>query len=266
MDYSKLLPIAIEAAMKGAEKIMQVYAATTEVTLKEDKSPLTQADTMAHNAIKDILASTDLPLLSEEGSKIEYDTRKNWEYFWMVDPLDGTKEFIKKNGEFTVNIALIKNGEPVFGVIYAPVLETLFYGYDGLGSYKMQVTNHKVDFSTTEDLVSNSTKLPENKNRDSYIIVASRSHFNEETEKFVAKAKEKHNNIDFISKGSSLKICLVADGSADVYPRLAPTMEWDTAAGHAIAEFAGKQVIDHKTGKKMQYNKENLLNNWFVVE
>ena len=244
MDYSNLLPIAVEAALKGAEKIMQVYASTTEVTLKEDKSPLTQADTMAHNAIKDILAKTNLPLLSEEGSKIDYSERKNWEYFWMVDPLDGTKEFIKKNGEFTVNIALIKKNTPVFGVIYAPVLETLYYGYENSGSYKLQINNHSIKFSSVEELVSKSIKLPENIKRDAYIIVASRSHFNEETEKFVQKAKKKHSDIDFISKGSSLKICLVADGSADVYPRLAPTMEWDTAAGHAIAKYAGKQITD----------------------
>ena len=266
MDYSKLLPIAIEAALKGAKKIMHVYASTTQVTLKEDKSPLTQADTMAHNAIKEILAATNLPLLSEEGSKIDFATRKDWDYFWMVDPLDGTKEFIKKNGEFTVNIALINNNTPVFGVIYAPVLEILYFGYENIGSYKLRLNNHSINYNSVEELLSKSIKLPENKKRDSYIIVASRSHFNEETEKFVAKAKEKHNNIDFISKGSSLKICLVADGSADVYPRLAPTMEWDTAAGHAIAQFAGKEVTDWKTGSAMIYNKENLLNNWFVVE
>ena len=266
MDYSKLLPIAIEAVLKGAEKIMQVYASTTQITLKEDKSPLTQADTMAHNAIKEILATTNLPLLSEEGSKINFATRKDWDYFWMVDPLDGTKEFIKKNGEFTVNIALIKKNSPVFGVIYAPVLETLYFGYENIGSYKLQLNMHSTNYSTTEELVAKSIKLPENKKRDSYIIVASRSHFNDETEKFVAMARQKHSNIDFISKGSSLKICLVADGSADVYPRLAPTMEWDTAAGHAIAKFAGKQVIDRQTGSAMIYNKENLLNNWFVVE
>lgn len=265
MELSKLLPVAIKAALRGGEKIMDVYASTTEVKLKEDKSPLTQADTLAHHAIESSLKSTDLPILSEEGSKIDYNNRKNWNYFWMVDPLDGTKEFIKKNGEFTVNIALIKNGTPVMGVIYAPVLNYLYFGFDEIGSYRMHLNSQKLDFTVTE-LIKRSIKLPENQDRENYIVVASRSHFTKDTEIFVNQIKEKHNQIDFISKGSSLKICLVAEGTADVYPRLAPTMEWDTAAGQAIAMFAGKNVIDYKSGSQMMYNKENLLNNWFIVE
>jgi 3'(2'), 5'-bisphosphate nucleotidase len=247
--------LAIEAALKAGYEILKVYAKPIAVENKDDSSPLTEADKNAHLAIKALLDKTSLPVLSEEGKQMPFSERKDWKQFWLVDPLDGTKEFIKRNGEFTVNIALIEDGLPTFGVIYAPVLKKLFVGTAGAGAW---VADHVEPNSSIEAVLAKKTAIPKSKPATPYIVVASRSHFSAETQEFV--------EIDFAEMGSSLKICLVAEGVADIYPRLGPTMEWDTAAGHAIAKAAGKQVMDHSTGREMRYNKENLLNNWFVVQ
>ncbi|CAG5085461.1 3'(2'),5'-bisphosphate nucleotidase CysQ [Parvicella tangerina] len=248
----ELLEIAKEAALAGGKEILEVYNGEIKVDMKEDKSPLTEADKNAHNAIVKFLDKTGIPVLSEEGKSILHDIRKNWKRLWIVDPLDGTKEFIKRNGEFTVNIALIENGLPVMGVIYVPVKEVLYFGMEGLGSFKSEK--------------GQTVKLPQPKQGERFVAVGSRSHMSEETENYFNELKEQHGEIDVVSMGSSLKICLVAEGVADVYPRFAPTMEWDTAAGHAIAKFAGKTLIDYKTKEEMRYNRYELLNNWFIVE
>jgi 3'(2'), 5'-bisphosphate nucleotidase len=258
----KYLVISIEAALLAGEEIMKVYAKDFEVELKSDHSPLTQADKNAHEIIKSILEKTGLPILSEEGKQISFDERKHWDDFWLVDPLDGTKEFIKKNGEFTVNIALIKNCEPVLGVVYLPVKKMLYFGSEGDGSYKIEVGENK----NAEALIDKATLMPDLQISSKYTIVASRSHSSPETEDFIEKRKIKYGEVDLISAGSSIKLCLVAEGKAAVYPRLAPTMEWDTAAGHAVAKYAGCKVYDYKTEEPLVYNKENLLNPWFVVE
>ena len=209
------------------------------------------------------LDQTDIPVLSEEGKEMSYEERSGWNAFWLVDPLDGTKEFIKKNGEFTVNIALIENGLPSYGIIYAPVLKKLFVGNVGTEAWVCE----DVEPSTSiEDILARKTSIPVSKADSPYIVVASRSHFSPETQEFVDGLKAEKGEVDFASMGSSLKICLVAEGKADIYPRFGPTMEWDTGAGHAIAKAAGKMVTDHVTGEEMRYNKENLLNNWFIVE
>jgi 3'(2'), 5'-bisphosphate nucleotidase len=264
VDIKHLLHIAIIASVKAGEEILKVYDSHFDVEHKADNSPLTIADKNAHQTICSVLKETQLPVLSEEGKQIEYHERKNRKYFWMVDPLDGTKEFVKRNGEFTVNIALIHEQKSILGVIYIPVNQTLYFAAKGVGSYKMNVANFKsIDLDA---LIALAEKLPiENKNRK-FTVVASRSHLSEETEMFIDGLKTTHKDLQFISSGSSIKLCLVAEGSADVYPRFAPTMEWDTAAGQAICECAGKTVTDYKTNKSLLYNKENLLNNWFIVQ
>jgi 3'(2'), 5'-bisphosphate nucleotidase len=253
MNLKSLLDKAIIAAQKAGEEILTVYNSNDmEVELKGDSSPLTLADRKAHLAIMAELEPLNIPILSEEGRNIPYEERKNWEFLWIVDPLDGTKEFIKRNGEFTVNIALIQNGTPVLGVIYVPVTGVMYYGAQGIGSFKIE------DNETLQ--------LPFEKENPHYVAIGSRSHNSPETEAFFDALQIEKGTIDIISMGSSLKICLVAEGAADVYPRFTPTMEWDTAAGHAIASFAGKKLIDFSTKSEMLYNRENLLNNWFIVE
>ena len=252
VDLEKLLMMAQEAALKGGEEILKVYHSDRfEVEFKGDQSPLTLADRNAHVAICDLLSESGIPILSEEGKEIPYKERKNWHRLWIVDPLDGTKEFIKRNGEFTVNIALIENGNPILGVIYVPVKDQLYTGAIGIGAEKKE--NGRV------------IQMPIEQEKRKYRAVGSRSHMSVETEKFFDDLKTRHGEVEIVSMGSSLKICLVAEGTADVYPRFAPTMEWDTAAGHAIAGAAGKSLIDVKTNREMVYNREDLLNNWFVV-
>lgn len=257
----QLMETAVKAAYEAGIKILEVYARDFAVETKEDKSPLTDADKASHIAIKQYLINTNIPILSEEGKQMGYDDRKNWQQFWLVDPLDGTKEFIKKNGEFTVNIALVENGVPKGGVVYVPVKGTMYFGYEGFGSFAFTVDAEK-------DLVAQmeaATALP-TATTEVYSVVASRSHNSPETETFIEERKKQHGEVSIVSSGSSIKLCLVAEGKANVYPRLAPTMEWDTAAGHAVAKYAGCKVYQYETGNELEYNKENLLNPWFVVE
>ncbi|MEX2596117.1 MAG: 3'(2'),5'-bisphosphate nucleotidase CysQ [Salibacteraceae bacterium] len=259
MKFERLL---IEASLKAGEEILKIYAQDFDVETKADESPLTQADKNAHLAIVSVLEQIGLPILSEEGKHMDFAERKNWKQFWLVDPLDGTKEFVKKNGEFTVNIALIEDGLPVYGIIYAPVLKKLFVGNVG---HEAWIAENVEPDSSIESILDRKIAIPKTKSAEPYIVVASRSHFSAETQEFVDELKKEKGEIDFTSMGSSLKICLVAEGVADIYPRFGPTMEWDTGAGHAIAKAAGKMVVDHTTGEEMRYNKENLLNNWFIV-
>lgn len=261
-----LLETAVKAALAGGKEILEVYKENKVVVdYKADDSPLTIADRRAHVAIHDGLLATELPLLSEEGREIGFEERSAWPYFWMVDPLDGTKEFIKRNGEFTVNIALIHQQKPVMGVIYVPVKDVLYIGAEGMGSYKVEAFASKVD-EGLEAWKAEAITLPAEGLKEKFTIVASRSHMSDETKTFMQELEAEHGEVEVASMGSSLKLCLVAEGSADIYPRFAPTMEWDTAAGHGIALGAGKTVIDHATGEPMLYNKENLLNNWFIVK
>ena len=286
MTREELLITAINAALKGGEEILSVYDADFEVEHKEDNSPLTEADKKAHLSICKNLEKTTFPILSEEGKQTPYETRKTWKQFWMVDPLDGTKEFVKRNGEFTVNIALIENGAATMGIIYVPVTEELYFSDLHLGAYKISNLlahvekvisggqsprqNRKGSFgraiSNLNKLIATSEKLPLKQTRKNFVVVGSRSHMSPETEAYINEQKTKHSEVDILSKGSSLKLCMVAEGSADSYPRFAPTMEWDTAAGQAIAIASGADIINWETKKRMLYNKENLLNSWFLVE
>ncbi|MGQ0828147.1 MAG: 3'(2'),5'-bisphosphate nucleotidase CysQ [Bacteroidota bacterium] len=266
IKIEELLLTAINASLKGGEEILKVYDSDFAVEKKDDNSPLTLADKNANGAICKLLAETNFPVLSEEGKTIAYTERSKWQYFWMVDPLDGTKEFIKRNGEFTVNIALIHRQRSILGVIYVPVTRTLYFAAEGIGSFKFQVQSFKFQVQSLNELFVSSQKLPMQNPGKKFTVVASRSHLSEETEQFIDGLKTIHKEVNFISSGSSIKLCLVAEGNADVYPRFAPTMEWDTAAGQAICEISGKQVIDYTTNTSLLYNKENLLNNWFIVQ
>ncbi len=244
-------------AQKAGDEIMKIYQQDFEVDYKADNSPLTKADIKSNEIITESLKNIypEIPILSEENKEIPYNIRKNWEYFWLIDPLDGTKEFVKKNGEFTVNIALIYKKMPVLGVIYAPTLNLLYYAQKDRGAFK-QEKNEKPQ------------RLPiyNHTNNDTLKVIVSKSHYNQETKKFVDNLKNQYKKIEFINIGSSLKFCLIAEGKADIYPRLAPTMEWDTAAGQAIIEQAGGKVIEFNTQTPLKYNKQNLLNPYFVTK
>lgn len=243
----------VAIARKAGEAIMQIYSKDFSIEYKDDQSPLTEADKKANEIITEELEklSIQFSVLSEEGKSIPYDERKTWTYFWMVDPIDGTKEFIKKNNEFTVNIALIHNHEPILGVVYAPALDEMYWAKKGEGAYK------------------NGQKLPLEVNTDTskiLKIVASKSHLSAETQEYIDQLAKNTETVECVSKGSSLKLCMVAEGLADVYPRLAPTMEWDTAAADAIVRESGKMTYQFEMNIPVQYNKENLLNPWFVVQ
>jgi len=276
-----MIDIASKAAIEAGDAILEIYARDFEVEFKADESPLTSADKASHNIIVQALETTPYPVLSEESEEITYEERKGWQTYWLVDPLDGTKEFIKKNGEFTVNIALIENGVPTLGVVYVPVERTLYFG-DRNGAFKAVQYEH---FQSVKELLE---KLPEvgafqrldvsETPGKPLRVVASKSHCNEETREFIADLEKEYGETELVSRGSSLKLCMVAEGSADIYPRIAPTMEWDTAAAHAVVRAAGGDVFiydpkvspsDYQANSSMLapvvYNKENLLNPFFVV-
>lgn len=258
----KYVKIILQASLDAGKVIMEVYnSESLGIELKADDSPVTKADLAANDVIVAYLETTGIPVLSEEGRSIPYNERKNWEQLWIVDPLDGTKEFIKKNGEFTVNIALIEKGIPVLGVIYAPALNEIYYGSPETGSFKALTAAN----STVEEILDAAQQLPLPKEHSTYRIAASRSHLSKETEDFIEQEKKIQEEIELISRGSSLKFCMLAEGRIDCYPRFAPTMEWDTAAGQAICNAAGAKLIDWTTKAAMVYNRENLLNGSFVV-
>ena len=254
---------AIIAALEAGKSILEIYhSGKFEEEIKIDRSPLTKADIASHNVIMSYLSKTEIPVLSEEGKSISYEERKAWKRLWIVDPIDGTKEFIKRNGEFTVNIALIEDQRPIIGVIFIPVTGELYFSSKGIGAFKVVVDLNHFDIKA---LISKAIKLPVKRKDKTFTIVASLSHMSKETKNYVQIMRSTHGKVNLISKGSSLKLCMVAEGLADCYPRFAPTMEWDTAAGQAICEHAGFKVIDMDTKEKMRYNREELLNNWFLV-
>ncbi len=272
IQYDRLILTTLLAAKRAGQAILEVYDSDFAVEQKDDKSPLTLADKKSNEIITEVLEQTKtvnnitVPILSEEGREIPYDERKKWEYFWLVDPLDGTKEFIKRNGEFTVNIALIHGNKPVLGIIYVPVKDIFYFAAINFGAYMLGSSESITDELSVRELMAKSKKLPlTNSNNSQLTIVGSRSHTSEELTAFVDKLKNKHGNVEFLSSGSSLKLCLVAEGKADVYPRFGPTMEWDTAAGQAIVEQAEGRVMDMLTNEPLSYNKNNLLNPFFIV-
>ena len=265
MNINQLTILAVNGAIAAGKEILEVYNGEDfDIKIKKDKSPLTIADIRSNQSIKEILKKSDIPVLSEEGKEIAYAERKNWKIFWLVDPLDGTKEFIKKNGEFTVNIALIENNYPIAGVVYVPVNKELYYANTEAGAYKITIEPNEA-YSHFEKLLNKSIRLPFQKT-NKYTVVGSRSHMSDETLNFINKLKEKQGDIEIVSKGSALKLCLVAEGKADIYPRFGPTMEWDTAAGHAIVKFSGAKIYHTDKPDELIYNKKSLLNPFFIVE
>jgi 3'(2'), 5'-bisphosphate nucleotidase len=262
LEIKELLSTALRAALKGGNSILRFYLkGKSEFLLKEDKSPLTKADLSSHKEIKETLSLTPYPILSEEDKEIPYSERREWKRFWLIDPLDGTKEFMKRNGEFTVNVALIDRGRPIIGVVYAPAVGELYFAALGLGSFK--TLNFKE--SNLDVLLKRSTKLKGRVPEGRITVVKSRSHPSRGTEEFIRKLKERFGEVREISRGSSLKLCLIAEGKADVYPRFSPTMEWDTAAGQAIVELSGGTLVDVESRKPLTYNKENLKNPSFIA-
>jgi len=247
-----------DIALQAGEVILDVYRHDFAVEEKADNSPLTEADRRANEVILRGLRETypDIPWISEETKATLYPERAGWKRFWLIDPLDGTKEFIKKNGEFTVNIALIEDGVPILGVVYQPVTGTLYTAQKGAGAAK----------STAGGPATALSGGPHYLQQKLVRVVASRSHMSPETETFIDALSKAGHEVELTSAGSSLKLCLVAEGAADVYPRFGPTMEWDTAAAHAVALEAGRKVNQYPSGEPLRYNKENLLNPWFIVE
>jgi len=249
LDKIKLDDIACIAKEAGAV-IMEIYKRDFSISYKEDHSPLTEADLASNKVIIDALKKYNLPILSEEGREIPYEERKDWEYYWCIDPIDGTKEFIKRNGEFTVNIALIHQHIPILGVVYAPVLGDMYASKQGEGAFK-----------NGKPLPLFCNDSPEKVLR----VIASKSHLSKENQVFIDDLAQTTQTMIQMSKGSSLKLVMIAEGVADVYPRLSPTMEWDTAAADAIVRESGKMTYQLDTKIPLVYNKRNLLNPWFIV-
>ncbi|MCS6991190.1 MAG: 3'(2'),5'-bisphosphate nucleotidase CysQ [Chitinophagales bacterium] len=254
------LSYLIQTARQAGEVVMDVYALNfpEDIEVKSDNSPLTVADKRSNKVILEALRSRfpQLPVISEETKQVPYEVRRKWKSYWLVDPLDGTKEFIKKNGEFTINIALMQDSVPIAGVIYAPALDKLWYALKGAGAYVQEGNQEARQLKRGHDWrLINPVR-----------VVASRSHMDDRTMQFVEKLWDRGVEVRFVSSGSSIKFCMVAEGLADVYPRYGPTMEWDTAAGQAILELTGGRVYNADTHQRLFYNKENLLNPPFIAE
>ena len=249
MHYSAILPEVLKIADAASEKVMSIYMTDFKVNYKADESPITAADIASHNVIVEGLSnlSQDIPILSEEGAEIPWSERKHWQRFWLIDPIDGTKDFTQRTDEFTVNIALIENGEPILGVVTAPALKEAYWGLRGQGAYKRDNTGHVQRITVAE---------PGEAKR----VVASKNHLNEDTKAFI----DKLGAHELVQAGSSLKFCKIAEGHADIYPRLAPTCEWDTGAAHAVLSAAGGKV-ETLEGKPLQYGKEDVLNPHFIA-
>ena len=250
LDQIKIEDI-IAIARKAGDRILNIYNKNFSVNYKDDNSPLTEADLLSNSIITNALENYGVPILSEEGKEIKFNERSKWNYYWCIDPIDGTKEFIKKNDQFTVNIALIHNKIPVLGVVFAPALGDIYYAKQDNGAYK---NGRPINIKT------NNTSTTELK------VAVSSSHLTDETQKFIDKLSTQSQKITLISKGSSLKLCMVAEGIADIYPRLAPTMEWDTAAADAIVRESGCMSYQLSNLKPLTYNKTDLHNPWFVVK
>jgi 3'(2'), 5'-bisphosphate nucleotidase len=257
MSYQQYIDQVIIIAKAAGDAIMQVYSTDFNVERKDDNSPLTLADLVAHQVIIQALSklTPDIPILSEESDSISYETRTRWRQYWLIDPLDGTREFVKRNGEFTVNIALIVNQLPVLGVVYAPVTGLLYFASVGQCAYKQLGT------STPKRIHTRALNLKQP------IVAGSRSHSNEKMQQFMRNLEQVTGlSPELISMGSSLKICLVAEGLADVYPRLGATSEWDTAAAHCVLQEAGGDIVD-MTNQSLRYNtKDSLLNPSFFAK
>lgn len=254
IDSSQLVLNVIDLAHHAGDAILEIYEGGFSVAAKEDGSPLTLADQRSHNFIVGALqdVTPDIPILSEESAAVAHEERSKWERFWLVDPLDGTREFVKRNGEFTVNIALIEGRSPVLGVVYTPVKRICHYGVRGGGAYRLDRNGKPVAIRVRDYAGGRAT------------VVASRSHARGSLQQFLGRLEAAEGAYDVASMGSALKICIIAEGQGDIYPRLGPTSEWDTAAGQCVLECAGGKLVN-RDGAPFLYNKELLLNPWFLA-
>jgi 3'(2'), 5'-bisphosphate nucleotidase len=262
----KLIDI-INIVKEASKEVLSVYNSKDYgILTKEDKTPLTIADRKSHNIIFNHLRRmvSHIPVLSEEGKNIPYEKRVNWHLFWLIDPLDGTKEFIRKNGEFTINVALIEKNSPLLGVVAVPVRDEIYFGIAGNGAYKVKDVS-KININHEEVLYKVAKRLPQSCFREKIIVVGSRSHSDEKTEGYIQKLKSL-SEIEVIPVGSSYKLCYLAEGLADVYPRFGTTMEWDIAAGHIILKEAGGRIYNAITLSELVYNKPCLENPPFIAE
>lgn len=276
MDRGDLLATAVRASVRAGRATLDVYRSEIEVEYKEDRSPLTEADRRSDEIIVAHLKPTGIPILSEEGRDVPPAERRRWRRLWIVDPLDGTKEFVKRLDEFTINIALVEDRRPTLGVVFVPAMGVLYFGRSEDGSFRLDDPGAIAALAgaaaegrgraVLDRLRPHAQRLPVDvAPHTPFVVVGSRSHQTPELHAYVEEKRRERGDVRFVSAGSSLKYCLVAEGRADVYPRLGPTMEWDTAAGQAIAEAAGASVVRHDTGQPLLYNKEDLLNPWHVV-
>ena len=265
MEFNNLLSSSIEACLKAGEEILKIYETKFDINYKEDKSPVTEADLKANEIIKQTLSKHNLPFFSEESKNESFDIRNKWKYFWMIDPIDGTKEFIKKNGEFTVNIALISNNKPIIGVVYAPATGELYFGSPLDGANKINVIN--TEFNYLKDisvLINDAKKIPFTVSHNHYSIATGRCSLNQDTKDYIKKIQSIYKNVTIIKLGSSLKICKVAEGHIQLYPRFHQTKEWDTAAAHAILKCSGGNLLN-LNNEELRYNKKDIKNPNFIA-
>ncbi len=262
----QLLQLACQTALRAGKEIMEVYESDFEVELKDDRSPVTMADKRASACIEACLEESNICVVCEEGNGHTFELRKHHKRIWLVDPVDGTKEFVKRNGEFTVNIALIENNKPVIGVIYVPVLKLLYFAASDVGAWKMEIeTKTSLPDFNTLDLRSIAQKMPLQPLPEIFTLVGSRSHFSNALNEHIAEIEAQSRKVNIIKSGSSLKFCILAEGKAHEYARFGNTMEWDTAAGTCILNESGGKVYIFGTNNELEYNKPNLLNPEFVA-
>ena len=271
MDYNALLKLAIAAALEAGKEILKIYETDFSVETKSDNTPVTLADKGASDSIIKFLSKTNIPIISEEEAILDFEERKLWTHVWLIDPLDGTKEFVKRNGEFAVNIALIENNKPVVGVIFSPVTKELYFASINHNSFKVNGATvgeeiNKNNSQLVENLIKTAVKLPIQNLPKTYTVVVSRSHLSREINQYIDKLKNLFGEVDIINVGSSIKQCWVAEGKAHEYLRLGTTMEWDTAAGQCILEQSGSHLLDLETNLPMLYNKESMKNSYFIAK
>lgn len=262
-----LLPKAFNAAVRAGWEIMKVYKNSDDydIAVKSDKTPITIADRLAHNKIKEMLGETRIPILSEEGREMLYDERRNWELFWLVDPLDGTVEFIKGNNEFTVNIALMSENRCVCSVIYVPYLQKAYVASQDMGAYLLTgIAPSDVACYSYDEICSARRRLPlAEHEHEGYRIAVSRSHQTDETKAYIDAVRAERGDVEIVEQGSSYKFCMLAEGVIDYYPRTTHTYEWDTAAAELILSEAGGSTLSLPDYQPLRYNKEDLHNPWF---
>ncbi len=282
IDSQRLIVRLLLALREAGIAVMDVYSGSFEVDYKADNSPVTIADRLSNSIISRHLKNIPYeryPILSEEGKSIPYEVRREWLSYWLLDPLDGTKEFIGRNGEFTINIALMRRGQPIIGLVYAPAFDMCYFGIEGIGSYKIELgwmsefndlwMMEFIDIKIIQDIwrraiwIRTDTNI--NEDGKGILVIGSRSHKSEHDEQLMQALNKTYGSVTYVATGSSLKFCLIADGQAHVYPRFGSTMEWDIAAGQAVLENAGGVVLRYENGERLIYNKENLLNPWFVA-